>query len=359
MSIPYVKVNKIKRKSGIIYQIDYAVDGKRIRKSIGPRKHEAEAIAAKLNAEFALGEYGIKKEILSAVSFDQLQAEFLLSKKNIIRPSSAHRYANYITQFDNFIRESFPTCSQNIQKITENHIQLCVNHLLENPIKGDKPWSKRTVNDFIAILRALFKYAIKQKYLNSNPAMGIAKIPLSEEHNAPFYSDEELDIIFKNIDPKWTDFFEFLLYTGLRKGELINLKWENIDLQPGNERIHIRASDDWETKTGRHRTLPLHQKAIDVVLRSQSSKEGYLFTSNTGEIIYHNTPYRVLKSVLIKHGIKGDVHKFRHTFASRLVMAGASLFDVKELLGHTDIQSTMVYAHLSQGHMRKIVNMLE
>ncbi|MBT6046999.1 MAG: site-specific integrase [Candidatus Scalindua sp.] len=358
MRIPQVKVKKINRKSGIIYQLDYTVDGKRIRTSVGPRKYEAEIIAAKLNADFALGQFGIENVKQKSTQLAQLLTEYLFSKKNIIRPSSEIRYKNYLTQFEQFISINFPQCALDISKISEHHIRLCINHLLEDPIKGDKPWSKRTVNDFIIALRMLFKYALKQKYLNSNPALEIEKIPCNPSTDAPFYDDKELEIIFKHIDPFWSDFFNFLLYTGLRKGELINLKWENIDLEPGNEKIHIRAVGDWKTKTGRQRTLPLHKKAIELVSVQKTIKQDYLFISKTGVIIHPDRPYHALKAVLKTFKIEGDVHKFRHTFASRLVMAGASLFDVKELLGHTDIQSTMVYAHLSQGHMRKIVNMM-
>ena len=359
MRIPHVKVKKIQRKTGIVYLLDYTVDKKRIRTSIGPRRHEAEVIAAKLNAEFALGTYGIEKEETSTIGLKQLQSEFFLSKKNILRPSSESRYRNYLTQFDQFITNNFPSCYENIKSITEHHVRLCVNHLLENPIKGTKPWSKRTVNDFITVLRMLFRYAVKQNYLSSNPAREVEKLPINVETNAPFYTDEELSVIFQHIDPYWIDFFLFLLYTGLRKGEIINLIWDNVDLELGNEKLQIRDAGDWKTKTGRSRTLPLHQKAVEVLLRQERKEGAYLFTSKTGKIIHPDRPYHALKVVLKKYEIMGDVHKFRHTFASRLVMAGASLFDVKELLGHTDIKSTMVYAHLSQEHMRSVVNMLE
>ena len=359
MQIPHVKVKKIKRKTAIVYQLDYTVDGKRVRTSVGPRKHEAETIAAKLNADFALGKYGIETAEQTDIGFKQLQNEFFLGKENIIRPSSVSRYKNYLAQFQQFISNNFPSCDESIDRITEHHIRLCVNHLLKDPINGIKPWSKRTVNDFITVMRMLFKYAVKQKYISSNPAQEIAKLPINEKNNAPFYTDKELDLVFEHIDPYWTDFFLFMLYTGLRKGELINLKWENIDLEDNNERIHIRPTDDWETKTGRSRTLPLHKVAIEVISRQKKIEQPYLFTSKTGSLIHPDRPYHALKKVLGKFGIEGDVHKFRHTFASRLVMAGASLFDVKELLGHTDIKSTMVYAHLSQGHMRRVVNMLE
>jgi integrase len=122
---------------------------------------------------------------------------------------------------------------------------------------------------------------------------------------------------------------EVALLTGMRRSELLGLKWEQIR----NGFIYLT-----ETKGGKARQIPINDRL-----------EGRRF-------------YEVKRSFVSacrRAGIEDfRFHDLRHTFASRLVMKGASLKAVQELLGHADLKMTMRYAHLSHEHLRDSVNLL-
>lgn len=144
------------------------------------------------------------------------------------------------------------------------------------------------------------------------------------------------------------------LNTGLRQGELFDLLWEDIN-RPGR-RLIVRAA---AAKGGRSRHIPLNTEAIEVIdaWSRTSDQKGRLFKGRLGDRFDN-----VKKSwgmILEKASIHDfRWHDLRHTFASKLVMAGVDLNTVRELLGHADLKMTLRYAHLSPGHLAEAVDRL-
>jgi integrase len=143
------------------------------------------------------------------------------------------------------------------------------------------------------------------------------------------------------------------LNTGLRRGDLLNLKWSNVDLQRRQMTLIISKSSHARRKAGKRVdpvTLPLSSEAVDVLTRWQKQSTGELvFAGSTGKAL---TDIKKSFEALVKRaGIESfRFHDLRHTFASRLVMAGVDLNTVRELMTHSDIKMTLVYAHLSPDH---------
>ena len=152
---------------------------------------------------------------------------------------------------------------------------------------------------------------------------------------------------------------KFIVHTGLRKGEWINLRWYNVILDGENPSIAIVSSGSWKTKTGESRVIPLNKTALEIIKKQKGRNKEYVFTSKNGSTIHPDKPYHSLKTALKNLGLHGDVHKLRHTFASNLVMKKRPLYDVQRLLGHRDIQTTMIYAHLSPDYLKESVKKLE
>jgi integrase len=145
----------------------------------------------------------------------------------------------------------------------------------------------------------------------------------------------------------------FLLSTGARRSEGLKAEWRQIDMEKKTWRIPSTNS-----KSKKPKTLPLNASAV-WVLEQLDSKESspYVFPSPaTGKPFLEIT--RVWKRLLKKAGLPLEtrIHDLRHTFASRLVSSGRSLFDVQKLLGHADPRMSMRYAHLSMEAMQEASN---
>jgi integrase len=143
----------------------------------------------------------------------------------------------------------------------------------------------------------------------------------------------------------------FSINTGLRRGEILHLTWEQVNF---NERL--LTLHGYNTKSGKTRHLPLNSEAFDVLScwKKQSETTKLVFPSKTGGVI--NDLRKSWKRILVEAGIENfRWHDLRHHFASRLVMNGIDLNTVRELLGHADIKMTLRYAHLAPEHKAKAI----
>ncbi len=124
--------------------------------------------------------------------------------------------------------------------------------------------------------------------------------------------------------------------------------------------IKIQAKGDWVPKTNQRRIIPLNTHTVEIIRKqSRSDKHDFVFKGKSGGKINQNRMYNGLKGALKRLGLEGDIHKFRHTFASHLVMNGIGLETVSKLLGHSSIEMTIKYAHLAPDHLQRAVQMLE
>ncbi len=137
------------------------------------------------------------------------------------------------------------------------------------------------------------------------------------------------------------------LNTGMRRGEVFHLRWEDVDFQ--NNSLSILGE---KAKSGQTRHIPLNTEAVATLKRwqaQQGASAGLVFPGKGGQPF--DNCNKAWKALLEKAGIeKFRWHDMRHHFASRLVMAGVDLNTVRELLGHADIKMTLRYAHLAPEH---------
>ena len=320
-------------------------------KKIIGNKREAELAAAAKHKELLESEMGIP--IRKVISLDALYKEFISGKRKL-QDSSINRYKNLFKPFNQFIKSKFRKSHSDISKIKKYYIDEYANHLIR-----DESMAPKTVNGTIDLIRQVFSYAVREDYLIKSPARDVEKFQLQDEKEAPYFTQEALVKIWDNANPYWLNFFKMLYYTGMRKGELINLTWKNVNLKKDEESITVISSEDFRTKTGRKRTIPLHRDAIKIIKSQKGVHKKYVFISQDGKKIHPDKPYRNLKATLKRAGLEGNVHKIRHTMASHAILKGVSIYEVKELLGHQDIKTTMIYAHLTPNALRKAINKLE
>jgi integrase len=140
------------------------------------------------------------------------------------------------------------------------------------------------------------------------------------------------------------------LHTGVRKGELLTLKWDQVNLEQGIISI-------LDTKNHERRDIPMDETAKEI-LRGIERKGEAVFSNGDGQGIV--SVRAAFDTAVRKSGITDfRFHDLRHTFASNLVMAGVDLMTVKELMGHKTLAMTLRYAHLAPNHKSRAINILD
>jgi integrase len=181
------------------------------------------------------------------------------------------------------------------------------------------------------------------------------KIKYEREHANQWRKDRDYDLYPNLSSQQFADYLHPMVLlsinTGLRRGELFSLKWENF--HPDHAMLTIEGA---YAKSGKTRHIPLNKEALFVLnfWRKQTESKDFIFTNKDGK------PFDNIKkswAALLRHADINNFrwHDLRHHFASRLVMAGVDLNTVRELLGHADLTMTLRYAHLAPEHKANAV----
>ena len=143
--------------------------------------------------------------------------------------------------------------------------------------------------------------------------------------------------------------FEFALFTGMRRGEVLGLTWEPVDRARGVVLLDV-------TKSGKRREVPLNSRADAVLARRGSKSSGLVFGTRRWD--HFRTAW---ENAVVERAKLTDFHfhDLRHTFASWAIQRGASLQEVKDLLGHHSLAMTLRYGHLGPEHLRTAVARLD
>jgi len=215
--------------------------------------------------------------------------------------------------------------------------------------------SKATTNRYLQLLRGLFYKAIDwEVYDKSNP---VKKVKFFKENpRVLVLSDNQVRRILrvsKEISQDFRSpcqklFYEllgFLLNTGLRKGELLNLKWKDLK---GNE-ITIKGKGD------KVRVIPLNEIAMDIVTK-QPRKSEFVFDipNKDKKDLFRRTVGQIRK----RTGIPFHLHLTRHWFATKLIENGVDFITVSSILGHSKVTTSLIYSHTSAERMKKAVDSL-
>ena len=218
--------------------------------------------------------------------------------------------------------------------------------------KGNKP---ATANRLIATLKHCMHKGYQWEMLSEETLKRIRQVKLLEENNRRlrYLSKEECHALINACQGNTRAIVITALNTGMRKGEILSLKWDNVDLKHGFILLDT-------TKNGERREIPVNNTLRGVL-------EGITRRLDIPYVFYDSTtgkPYKDIKTsfktALRRAGIKDfHFHDLRHTFASHLIMAGVDITTVKELLGHKTLTMTLRYAHLAPAHKVKAVDVLD
>lgn len=332
------------RKRGSIYYIDYYDnDGKRIRERIGKSKKIAELALKDREVKVAKNRAGVIRKDAPLYSFLEQYIEY---SKTHHKPRTTERYKEIVNHFKGFLKKNHPHITS-LLKLKPIIFEQYKTTRLKNI-------AARTVNHEIGTIKTILNQAIKWDMLNINPAKRIEKVKELTAKAPRFLTDKELKAFFEVCPVKHLPMMKTFYYTGMRREELRCLEWSDIDFI--RKVIKVRGKEGFTPKST-EREIPIHKEVMKIL--KSLPKDYNLIFSKKGERLGKNRFRDVFLQIAKKAEIENvTLHHMRHTFASHLVMKGVDLATVKELLGHADIQTTMIYAHLAKAHLTQAVERL-
>ena len=283
-----------------------------------------------------------------------------------VRPSSHQTYQGYI---HNHIRPNIGDIP--LEKLTSLDLQKLYKKLLTTgrvdrleAKRQPKGLSAKTVRNIHQILSSALKLAQEQRLILANPAEGCA-LPRVEHQEMKTLTTVQLASFFREARESGVfELYYLELATGLRRGELLGLKWEDVDLARGDLRVRRQVSRingevveaPLKTKNA-YRTLPLAEDTVSV-LKEQRKKVGnspWVFPSPNGGPISPDSVLHMLHRVLKRAGLpKVRFHDLRHTFATLALQNGVDVKTVSGMLGHFSAGFTLdTYAHITSAAQRQ------
>jgi integrase len=230
-------------------------------------------------------------------------------------------------------------------------------------LKLDEQQGKKTINNHLTALRKLLNLAVEWEVLDRAPRVRGFKLRHQFVSEDEYLTFDEADRFVRAAAPEWRPFLVVALKTGLRVGELLALKWQDIDLVAAHLIVRRTLWRDQEgpPKGGQNRKVPLSDEALATLKSHRHLRGPYVFCVPPGARLTHSMVKDVVPDTCRRAGLgkRLTTHGLRHTFASHLVMRGASLKAVQELLGHESIEMTLRYSHLTPDVKRGAVRLLD
>lgn len=322
-----------------VWWIQYFAKGKRHREKIGPSKTAAREAYQKRKTQ---------------IREDKFFEEDVTRRHPLTVREVVARYLE--VSEDNRSRANDLWCARVVNnEFGDTTVEALDPHVIERWMKKRAAErSPATANRPFEFLRRACRKALRDEKIRSDPTVKVKKIK-EPSGRVRYLTDDEEKRLQATVPLKWWPLVEFAILTGLRRGEQVGLKREQVDL--ANRVVTIPRSKNGET-----RHVRLNSRAVEI-LRSLLSRHQSEWVFAAANDKRHNNPRhlstKVLQPALKKAGIKNfRWHDLRHTFCSRLVMAGIPLNTVRELAGHKSIRMTERYSHLAPEHLADAVEVL-
>lgn len=267
-----------------------------------------------------------------------------------------NEYLDYLKYERKLSNNTYNSYYENLKVIQEYFKKKDILSLSSDEIKNylyslDK--DPKTKAHYLSVLNSFYNYMILLSHIDTNPASAI-KMPKIPKNLPNYLTTDEVDRLLninctKPLDYRNKAMLELLYATGTRITELVNLKFNQLDL----DECIIRVLG----KGNKERIIPVADVALDnlkkyiyeyrpFILKTRNSD--YIFINKDGNPISRVGFFKILKKLCLKAGIKKNVspHTLRHSFATHLLNNGADLRVIQELLGHENLSTTEIYSHL-------------
>jgi site-specific recombinase XerD len=340
----------------------YDIYGKRVRKTF-VKKSEADAFVSKIEAsknEKRLVNNQLKRK---RVLFTDAINEFMLTKSHL-RFKTIQKYKLMLSQLHEFCQVHG---LKFIDEFSTDHGTEIYQALIRErqnskhkEIDFVKPKPK-TVNSYLETMKAFFKSEVMKDRIEKNPMKHILNLK-KESPKPEYYTEDEIKKFFsQEMHENYRFAFLGLYYTGMRINELVNVTWDDICME--RKLIFVRRKNGFNTKTDNsERAIPMSEMLYNLMQKKSENKNSpiYVFCSVKNKKLSARRMLGICKAIGELAGIKGRIflHKWRHTFATRLSQRKVPIEAIQKLMGHASIKETMVYAHVKSEELHDEVNKL-
>lgn len=356
-----------KNKYRLTVSIGSGKNRKRYRRTVECKtKTQAEKELAKFVAEIE-GDNFIEP---SKVTFEAFTKKWLKNYTRDLAPKTAYNYERYlITQILPFFGK------MKLSDIRPVHLLEFYNYLRDDYRKKDgTPLSTNTIYKYHKLLKLMFKTAINWELISSNPADKVNP-PKYKKPKTDFYNEEEIKQLLIALQGEPTKYVAAVMVTmagGFRLGELMGLRWEDIDFK--NNIISINQSSQYLPEKGTFtkdpkndssiRKVSMPKSAMDTLKRHETDEKkkmlalgelweggdfetNFIFTQKNGKQMHPDTPSKWFAKFIKRKGLKKiTFHQLRHTSATMLINSGINIKALSSRLGHSDTSTTLnIYSH--------------
>lgn len=275
-----------------------------------------------------------------------------LEKDKRLSLNTLQSYRRDIEQYISYLREI------NLNNIKNTNKTTIITYLLHLKKKGR---ATSTISRNLASIRSFYQYLTKNKIVDKDPTTELES-PKVEKKLPQILSTKEVELLLEQ--PKCVDLkgyrdkamLELLYATGIRVSELISLDISDVNLQMG----FIRCN-----KGARERTIPIGSIAINALRQYIEKARNLMISNNDEQALFVNVNggrltrqgfWKIIKQYKNQAKINKDItpHTLRHSFAAHLLENGADLRSIQEMLGHSDISSTQIYAQIAKNKIKEI-----
>lgn len=228
----------------------------------------------------------------------------------------------------------------------------------ENFIEEIKKNAPKGIYNYHRTLRSMWNKAKQWNYVNSNPFEQV-KLKKRQSQKPVYVTEQQLYEIAEHIDSEIVrDAVITAFYSGCRLGEIVNLTWQDVKLKDDFMSI---GNKDFETKGRKQRPVPIHKKVKEILAKRfpkiVKREKHYVFCKSNGYPFTGDYFSRRFKRACRLAGVEEEVHFhcLRHGAATKMIMNGAPLPSVQKILGHANIQTTMIYTHPDLESLREAV----
>jgi len=309
---------------GKVYCLRWHDDGGRVRsEAVGPDRELAERLRNDRERQLNAGQL----RAVARVTYEEFEAEELEVLQGRLAPSALVEVRRTLRLFGESCGASL------LSRITSRTVERFFSQRLQQVRPA-------TANKDLRTLKASLNRAVGRGYLERNPAAGVKQVREPENDKRVLTAEEVRELFLAAPSDRWRALIALAVTTGMRRGELLALRWEDVDLDTGT--VWVRNRHEHPTKSRKSRVLCLIPEVCDL-LRQLSRNADFVFATRDGRPLANNV-WRDFQEIVKKAGIRHcSIHDLRRTFASQLAMAGVNQAVVQKLVGHASIATTCKY----------------